>query len=67
VKSIEVTNIHNCCKGCSKSINEALGEVKGVTTKNVEPKKSSFVVEGDFSPADLVKELEEAGFYPTLK
>jgi periplasmic mercuric ion binding protein len=67
VKKIEVAYIHNCCKGCSKSINAALGEVKGVTTKDIEPKKSSFVVEGDFSPADLVKELEEAGFYPTLK
>jgi periplasmic mercuric ion binding protein len=67
VKQLEIANIHNCCKGCSKSINEALGEVKGVTTKSVEPKKSSFVVEGDFDPADLVKELLESGFYPTLK
>jgi copper chaperone CopZ len=67
VKSLEVSYIHNCCKGCSKSINEALGEVKGVTSKAVEPKKSSFVVEGDFDPADVVKELTEAGFYPTLK
>jgi copper chaperone CopZ len=67
VKQLEIGYIHNCCKGCSKSINEALGEVKGVTTKSVEPKKSSFVVEGDFDPADLVKELLEAGFYPTLK
>jgi copper chaperone CopZ len=67
VKKLEIANIHNCCKGCSKHIEEALGEVKGVTTKSVEPKKSSFVIEGDFDPADVVKELTEAGFYPTLK
>jgi periplasmic mercuric ion binding protein len=67
VKKLEIANIHNCCKGCSKHIEEALGEVKGVTTKTVEPKKSSFVVEGDFDPADVVKELLDSGFYPTLK
>jgi mercuric ion binding protein len=67
VKKLEIAYIHNCCKGCSKSINEALGEVKGLTTKTVEPKKSSFTLEGDFAPADVVKELTEAGFYPTLK
>ncbi|HEY4234257.1 MAG TPA: heavy metal-associated domain-containing protein [Lacipirellulaceae bacterium] len=67
VKTLEIAYIHNCCKGCSKSINEALGEVKGLTTKTIEPKKSSFTLEGDFSPADVVKELTEAGFYPTLK
>jgi periplasmic mercuric ion binding protein len=67
VKKLEIANIHNCCKGCVKSIKEALGEVKGVTSNNVEPKKSSFVIEGDFDPADVVKELLESGFYPTLK
>ena len=67
VKKLEIAYIHNCCKGCSKHIEEALGEVKGVTTKTVEPKKSSFVIEGDFAPADVVKELLDSGFYPTLK
>jgi periplasmic mercuric ion binding protein len=67
VKSLEIANIHNCCKGCSSHINEALKSVPGVTTTSIEPKKSSFVVEGDFAPADVVKALTEAGFYPTLK
>jgi periplasmic mercuric ion binding protein len=67
VKKLEIANIHNCCKGCVKSITEALGEVKGVTSNTVEPKKSSFTVEGDFDPADVVKELLESGFYPTVK
>jgi copper chaperone CopZ len=67
VKSLEIAYIHNCCKGCSTHINEALKSVPGVTTTSIEPKKSSFTVEGDFVPADVVKALTEAGFYPTLK
>ena len=67
VKSLEIANIHNCCHGCSSKISEALEGVKGVTTTKIEPKKSSFTVEGDFSAKEVVEKLEEAGFYPTLK
>jgi copper chaperone CopZ len=67
VKMLEIANIHNCCPGCVKSIKEALGEVKGVTSNTVESKKSSFTIEGDFAPKDVVDKLEDAGFYPTLK
>lgn len=67
VKQLEIANIHNCCKGCSKSINEALSGVKGITSKEVEPKKATFIIEGDFSPKEVVEKLQEAGFYPTLK
>jgi mercuric ion binding protein len=67
VKKLEISNIHNCCPGCVKSIKEALGEVKGVTSNNVEPKKASFMIEGDFAPKEVVEKLQEAGFYPTLK
>ena len=67
VKQLEIANIHNCCKGCSKVIEAAIVGVKGVTTKTVEPKKSSITVEGDFDAAEVVNALVAAGFYPTLK
>jgi mercuric ion binding protein len=67
VTKLEITNIHNCCKGCVKSITGALAEVKGVTSNNVEPKKATFIVEGDFSPKEVVDALMKEGFYPTVK
>jgi copper chaperone CopZ len=67
VKQLEIANIHNCCPGCVKSIKGALEGVKGVTKSTIEPKKATFMIEGDFSPKEVVEKLQEAGFYPTLK
>jgi len=67
VKKLSVSHIHNCCRGCSDAIIEAIESVDGVTSNNVKSKQVEFVVEGDFDPGDVVQALEDAGFYPTLE
>lgn len=63
VKRLQVSGVHNCCGGCSKAIKEAVAEVAGVKSDNCKSKDTSFVVEGDFSAAAVVKSLNEAGFH----
>ena len=67
VHRLEVAHVHNCCMACTNAIKGAIEAVEGVKANTVKNKQVSFVVEGDFSPAELVKALQEAGFYPTLK
>lgn len=67
VRKLEVAHIHNCCKMCTDAIKGAIEAVPGVTSNTVKNKQVSFVVEGDFSPAEVVKAIQDAGFYPTLK
>jgi periplasmic mercuric ion binding protein len=67
VKRLEVAHIHNCCQHCTDSIKGAIEGVAGVTGNTVKNKQVSFVVEGDFAPEEVVKALQAAGFYPTLK
>jgi copper chaperone CopZ len=67
VKRLEVAHIHNCCQHCTDSIKGAIEGVEGVTGNTVKNKQVSFVVEGDFAPEEVVKALQAAGFYPTLK
>jgi periplasmic mercuric ion binding protein len=67
VHKLEITNIHNCCQMCTDTIKGAIEGVAGVTSNNVKNKKVSFAVEGDFSPAEVVKAIQDAGFYPTVK
>ena len=63
VTKLEITHIHNCCGACTDAIAAAVEGVEGVTTTTLKPKATSFVVEGDFVAADVIKALTEAGFY----
>jgi periplasmic mercuric ion binding protein len=67
VKRLEVAHIHNCCGHCTDSIKGAIEAVAGVTGNTVKNKQVSFIVEGDFAPEEVVKALQAAGFYPTIK
>lgn len=67
VKRLEVSGIHNCCGSCCKSITAAVKGVAGVTACTAKPKVDSFVVEGDFEAAAVVKALNEAGFHAAVK
>ena len=67
VKSISLTNSHNCCGACSKAIQKAAKSVPGVTGDTVQPKKPDFEVTGDFDAAALVKALNAAGFQVKVK
>jgi periplasmic mercuric ion binding protein len=67
VKSLSLTNSHNCCKGCSTDIQKAIKSVPGVSGETVQPKKADFEVKGDFDAAALVKSLNDAGFQVQVK
>lgn len=67
VKKLAVKHIHNCCRGCSEAIIEAIESVDGVASHTVKPKKTKFVVEGNFDPGAVVEALEDAGFYPQVE
>jgi periplasmic mercuric ion binding protein len=67
VTKLEIAHVHNCCGKCTAALKDALSDVKGITSNTLEPKKTSFVLEGDFAAGDVVKALVKAGFYPELK
>jgi periplasmic mercuric ion binding protein len=67
VQKLEIAHVHNCCGKCTVALKDVLKDVPGVKSNTVESKKTSFVVEGDFSADDVVKALMKAGFYPEIK
>jgi periplasmic mercuric ion binding protein len=67
VKSLNLTNSHNCCKACGNAIKKAVKTVPGVSGDTVQPKKADFEVTGDFDAAALVKALNDAGFQVQVK
>ena len=67
VQKLEISHIHNCCGKCTIALKNAVKDVPGVKSNTIESKKTAFVVEGDFSAADVVNSLMKAGFYPEVK
>ncbi|MHC5541709.1 cation transporter, partial [Singulisphaera rosea] len=67
VKSISLTNSHNCCRSCGNAIQKAVKSVPGVSGNTVQPKKADFEVTGDFDAEALVKALNDAGFQVQVK
>ena len=67
VKSLALTNAHNCCGACGKAIQKAVKSVDGVSGDTVKPKTADFEVSGDFSAVDVVKALNDAGFHVQVR
>jgi copper chaperone CopZ len=67
VEKLEVSGVHNCCGQCTTAIKKAVTSVSGVTGTNIKNRDETFVVEGKFKPADLVKSLLDAGFHVEVK
>lgn len=67
VKRLELTGAHNCCGGCCKALKAAIKKVDGVEADTAKPKAASFVVEGNFDAAALIKALHAAGFHAKVK
>jgi periplasmic mercuric ion binding protein len=67
VEKLELTGVHNCCGQCTSSIKKAVNSVTGVSGTNVKARESSFIVEGNFKPGEVVKALLDAGFYVQVK
>lgn len=67
VKSLALTNLHNCCGACTKAIKTAVKSVAGVSGDTAKPKEADFEVTGDFDAAELVKALNTAGFHVQIQ
>lgn len=62
VKHVKVSGIHNCCGPCCRAIQRAIAAVDGVIGDTAEPEVTTFEVTGEFRPADLIEEINAAGF-----
>jgi periplasmic mercuric ion binding protein len=67
VKTLTLTNVHNCCGACTTAIKNAVKKVDGVTGDTVKARADTFEVTGDFDAAALVKALHDAGFHAKVK
>jgi mercuric ion binding protein len=67
VKKLEVTGAHNCCGACNNAIKGALKKVAGVTGDTAAANNKDFAIEGDFSAADAIKALYDAGYHVEVK
>jgi periplasmic mercuric ion binding protein len=63
--SAEFAGFHNCCGGCSSSLEEAVKSIAGVQTVTVS--KRSCLVKGDFNVASVLKAINNAGFSASVK
>lgn len=67
VKTLKVSDIHNCCDLCCDAIQGAIHSVDGVTGDTARPGATSFEVTGHFSAVALVQALNAAGFSAQVK
>jgi periplasmic mercuric ion binding protein len=61
-KSLKVSGVHLCCKGCVRDLNKAVAKVKGVTGTTAAKDAESFEITGDFNSKDVIDALHAAGF-----
>jgi copper chaperone CopZ len=61
VQTLKIENAHVCCGKCVKAINDALGDVPGVTGNTVTKGASTFTVTGNFTDKDVTDALQKIG------
>ena len=67
VKTLTLTDVHNCCGQCTGAIKKSLKTVTGVTGDNVKARESTFEVTGEFNAEDVIKALNAAGYHVKVK
>jgi copper chaperone CopZ len=65
LSSAEFAGFHNCCGGCSSSIENSLKSVIGVKTATVSNR--SCLVKGEFNVMSALKAMNDAGFSASVK
>ncbi|WP_394754574.1 cation transporter [Crenothrix sp.] len=61
----EIVGFHNCCGGCSSSIEDAVKQIDGVKSVTVSDK--SCLVKGNYNVASVLKVMNNAGFFASVK
>jgi copper chaperone CopZ len=67
VKTLTLTNVHNCCGACTSAIKNTVKKVDGVTGDTLKAKADTFDVTGEFDAEAVVKALNAAGFHAKVK
>ena len=65
LSSAEFVGFHNCCGGCSSSIENAVKSVIGVKAATVSNR--SCLVKGEFNVVSVLKAMNDAGFSASVK
>jgi len=60
--TIELTVTGMSCGHCEQTVEEALGDVDGVTSASADNESDRATVEGDANPDALVAAVEDAGY-----
>jgi periplasmic mercuric ion binding protein len=63
--SAEFAGFHNCCGGCSASLEDAVKSIAGVQTVTVNNR--SCLVKGEFNVNSVLKAINNAGFSASVK
>jgi copper chaperone CopZ len=66
-QTVTVSGFHNCCNSCATPINKAIAATKGATAPKVEKNQTEVTVSGNFDSAELVKNLNAAGYHVSVK
>ena len=61
VGSLNVKDVHLCCKKCVTAVNKALSTVKGVTGNSAEKGAKTFEVQGEFNAKEVFAALQKEG------
>jgi mercuric ion binding protein len=67
VKSLTLTDVHNCCGACTNAIKAAVKKVEGVSGDTLKNRATTFEVTGDFDAEAVIKALNAAGFHAKVK
>lgn len=61
VTKATVSGVHLCCKKCADAAIAAIKNVSGITKHDIVAKSESFIVEGEFTKAELAAALNAEG------
>jgi copper chaperone CopZ len=67
VKTLTITEVHNCCGQCTNAIKNTVKKVEGVKADTLKAKATTFEVTGEFDAEAVIKALNAAGFHCKVK
>lgn len=63
VARLVLEGAHNCCNSCAAELKKTCKKVEGVAETAIQARTSSFVIEGNFEPNEVLQALNNAGFF----
>jgi len=66
VKSLTLNVGHNCCGGCAKALIKATKAVEGIEGHDIEKKKTTVTITGNFVARALVEAMNKVGYHVSV-